>query len=263
MTPNAEFSILGRAARRRRGATPAARRASRLSHGGGADGAMLVAGVAHELRTPLTILKGRLHGLEDGVIASSNGEAGRLLRQVEHLLRIVGDLNILTPAGGANLTLERRLVDLGDLLGPLVADLRAVLGTRGVRFVETYAPALVHGDPVRLVQIFTNLLTNAIKHAPRDCEVGVSVSVTGPWIVARILDEGPGFAPGDEALLFTPFWRADANQDAGRPGAGLGLSLAAKLAQAHGGRIKAENRSDRSGASFFVWLPLVCSAAEV
>jgi signal transduction histidine kinase len=217
---------------------------------------MLAVGVAHELGTPLTILKGRLHGLEDGVIAPSSGEASRLLRQVEHLLRIVGDLNTLAHADAGNLTLDRRLIDLGDLLGPVVADLRAVLKARDVRFKETYAPALVHGDPVRLVQIFTNILTNAIKHAPQDCEVSVVVNVTGPWVVARILDEGPGFAPGDEALLFTPFWRATANQTAGRPGSGIGLSLAAKLAEAHEGHIRAENRHDRLGASFSVWLPL-------
>lgn len=275
MTPNPEFPILGRAVRRRRSVTPANRGAGRLSHGTG-DGraeradrftkkavdtrdrerAVRAVGVAHELRTPLTILKGRLHGLEDGVIEPSRGEASRLLRQVEHLLRLVGDLNTLAHADAGNLTLDPHLIDLGDLLRPAVADLRAVLRARGVRFAERYVPALVHGDPVRLVQIFTNILTNAIKHAPRDCEVVVVVSVTGRWVVARILDEGPGFAPGDEALLFTPFWRAAANQSAGRPGSGIGLSLAAKLAEAHGGHIRAENRQDRSGACFSVWLPL-------
>ncbi|CAN7372650.1 HAMP domain-containing sensor histidine kinase [Phenylobacterium sp. LjRoot225] len=161
------------------------------------------------------------------------------------------------PCASASLAASvSRLVDLGALLSPAVADLRAVVQARGVRLLENYEPALVHGDPIRLVQVFTNILTNAVKHAPQDCEVNVVVRVTGRWVVTHILDEGPGFAPSDAALLFAPFWRAVANKDASRPGSGMGLPLAAKLAEAHSGHIRAENRHDRSGACFSVWLPL-------
>jgi signal transduction histidine kinase len=217
---------------------------------------VLTAGIAHELRTPLTIHKGRLHGLEDGVIDPSSGEAERLLRQVEHLLHIVEDLGTLANADAGQLALDMRVIDPCDVLRAVVADLRAVVAVRGVRFLESYEPARVLGDPVRLTQIFTNILANAIKHAPEDRDIRVTTRVVGREVVTSILDEGPGFAPGDEVRLFIPFWRAGANRQAGRPGNGMGLTLAAKLTEAHGGRITAENRQDHSGACFSVWLPL-------
>jgi signal transduction histidine kinase len=217
---------------------------------------VLTAGIAHELRTPLTILKGRLHGLEDGVIDPVTGEATRLLRQVEHILHIVEDLGTLAHADVGELTLDLRVVDLADVLRALVADVRGVVDVRGVSFAENYVPAKVLGDPARLTQIFTNIVANAIKHAPNDRQVQVTMEVTNGAVVTSIIDEGPGFAPGDEQRLFTPFWRAGANKHAGRPGIGMGLALAAKLTEAHGGRITAKNRDDRSGACFSVWLPL-------
>jgi signal transduction histidine kinase len=217
---------------------------------------VLTAGVAHELRTPLTILKGRLHGLEDGVIDPAAGEAQRLLRQVEQLLHIVEDLGTLANADAGELALDLRPVDLGDVVRAAVADVRSVVALRGVRFVEVYSPAPVLGDPVRLTQVFTNILSNAIKHAPEDREIRVTVGTLGREAVASITDEGPGFDLADAQRLFTPFWRAGANKRAGRPGTGMGLALAAKITEAHMGRITAENRQDRTGARFSVWLPL-------
>lgn len=73
--------------------------------------------------------------------------------------------------------------------------------------------------------------------------------------VASIIDEGDGFAPEDEHRLFIPFWRAGADKRAGRPGSGIRLTLAAKMVEAHGGKITAKNRADRSGACFSVSIP--------
>ena len=220
---------------------------------------VLTAGIAHELRTPLTILKGRLHGLADGVIDPATGEADRLLRQVEHLSRLVEDLRTFAHADAGELGLDLRRVHVDDVLRTAVADLRSSAGQDGVSLVESYQPERVLGDPVRLTQIFTNLLTNAIKHAPPSSAVTVSMSVTGGFVVIGVLDEGEGFAPDEEARLFIPFWRGGADKRRGRPGSGIGLALAAKLAEAHGGRIVAKNRTDRSGACFRVWLPLAKS----
>ncbi len=85
---------------------------------------VLTAGIAHELRTPLTILKGRLHGLTDGVIDPATGEADRLLRQVEHLSRLVEDLRTLSHADAAELDLDLRKLHLDEVLRGAVADLR-------------------------------------------------------------------------------------------------------------------------------------------
>jgi signal transduction histidine kinase len=115
----------------------------------------------------------------------------------------------------------------------------------------------VQGDPVRLGQIFTNLLTNAVKHSPVDRPITVSVKASGDRAVTAIADEGPGINAADARSMFAPFWRARASREAGLPGIGMGLALADKLTQLHGGEIVAENRDDRAGAVFFVSLPLL------
>lgn len=217
---------------------------------------ILTAGVAHELRTPLTILKGRLHGIEDGVIDPATGEATRLLRQVEHLLALVSDLDTLAQANLRQLSLDMRVVDCGEVMRRVVADIRPVVAGRGVTFAETYQSAPVLADPVRLAQIFTNIVANAIKHAPNDRLVTLDLCVVDGKAIARVMDEGPGFAEEMREMLFIPFWRAQANHAAGRPGVGLGLALAARLVQDHGGTIAAHNRHDRSGACFVIELPL-------
>ncbi len=216
---------------------------------------VLTAGIAHELRTPLTILKGRLHGLADGVIDPAKGEADRLLRQVEQLSTLVEDLRTLAHADAGELELERTLIDLADVLRAAVNDLRASTALVAVSWTEMYVPAVVLGDRVRLTQIFTNILTNAVKHAPPGSRIAVSLVNANGRCVASVMDEGDGFAPEDEHRLFIPFWRAGADKRAGRPGSGIGLTLAAKMVEAHGGRIAARNRADRSGACFSVSIP--------
>ncbi|WP_179504327.1 MULTISPECIES: ATP-binding protein [unclassified Sphingomonas] len=217
---------------------------------------VFTAGVTHELRTPLTILKGRLHGIADGMVPASAAEADRLLRQVEHLGRIVEDLKTLAHADAGELALDRRNLMVDDVLRVCVTDLRGSAVAAEVEFAEHYAGGKVHGDAVRLSQIFLNLLTNAIKHAPVGSRIQVSSRTDGHRAIIEVIDAGGGFAPQDAQRLFMPFWRSRADKVAGRPGSGLGLALAEKLAEAHGGRIVASNRQDRSGAIFRVELPL-------
>lgn len=216
---------------------------------------VLTAGIAHELRTPLTILRGRLHALQDGVIDPSAGEAEHLLRHVDALGRLVEDLRTLAHADAGELHLDWRMVDLGQVAETVVGDLQAQAQAANIVFVEKLAAVPVRADPLRLAQILANLLTNAIKHAPAGTAVDVEVAVDKGNAVARVTDSGPGFREEDRARMFMPFWRAGVNKAAGRPGSGMGLALAAKLAEAQGGRIAASNRQDGPGACFALTLP--------
>lgn len=215
---------------------------------------VLTAGIAHELRTPLTILKGRLHGLVDGVIEPSTGEADRLLRQVEQLSRLVEDLRTLAHADAGELELDLRTTEISQVARSAVGDLRPT--TDSVVFELDCQPVMVSADVGRMLQVLINLLTNAVKHSPDQGVILVSVRPEAGWATIRVTDEGPGFREEDEQRLFTPFWRAGQNKAAGRPGSGMGLTLAAKLIEAQGGRIIAANRRDRSGAVFSVLLPI-------
>lgn len=216
-----------------------------------------MAGVTHELRTPLTILKGRLHGIEDGVIALDGAEAARLLRQVDHVLALVNDLDTVAGYELGRFALDRRSVDLTQIVRRVVADLRPLLARHDLTLCEYYAPAVVNADPVRMTQIVTNVLTNAAKHSVSGGQVHVRVGVYGGDAVFSVLDQGPGLALADKERLFAPFWQSDATiKRPGCYGTGMGLALTARLVEAHGGRIMADNRSDAPGARFDVLIPV-------
>jgi two-component system, OmpR family, sensor histidine kinase AdeS len=217
---------------------------------------VLTAGIAHELRTPLTILKGRLHGLVDGIIDPKTNEADRLLRQVEQLSRLVEDLRTLAHADAHVLDLDVRQVDLAEIVRLAVSDLRPEAEAAHMAISESYVPIRLPVDPVRIRQIVINLVSNAIRHGGEGPAVDVTLGFKGSEAVLRVCDEGLGFDRLEENKMFMPFWRGQEGRSGKRPGSGLGLALAAKLAEAHGGRIVASNREDGKGACFSVFLPL-------
>lgn len=217
---------------------------------------VFTAGIAHELRTPLTILKGRLHGLADGVIPPEPDEAVRLLRQVDQLSRLVEDLRTLAHVDAGELALDIGSADIAALADAAVADLEVAARAHAITIRRTGPRVVARCDPLRFTQILTNLLTNAIKHAPSGSTIQVATAREEGFAHVRVQDEGPGFLPEDAARLFIPFWRAGLDRKLGHPGSGLGLALAARLAEAQGGRIVAANRTDRSGALFSVCMPL-------
>ena len=217
---------------------------------------ILTAGIAHEMRTPLTVLRGRLHGQIDGVIAMNDGEAATLLRHVDRLSRIVEELRTLAHAEVNALSLDRRMVDLTETARLVAADLAPLAAEGGVAIsVAGVAPPLF-SDPLRISQALTNLVYNAVKHAPSGSQVLINIQQAGAGVAISVTDAGPGFAAEDGDRLFVPFWRANSPANAAKPGSGLGLSLALKIAQAHGGTITAANRENISGAVFTLHLPL-------
>jgi two-component system sensor histidine kinase AdeS len=217
---------------------------------------VLTAGIAHELRTPLTILRGRLHALNDGVIVPDAGEAQRLLRQVDALGRLVEDLRTLAHADAGELHLDLRQVDLAMIAETVAHDLKEQADAGGATIGLRIEPVSVIGDPLRLGQILTNLTTNAIKHSPAGGHVEIVVERREGSAVAAVSDQGAGFLEEDRSRLFLPFWRGVADRAARKAGSGMGLALAARLAELHHGRISAENRSDCLGAVFTLLLPV-------
>jgi two-component system OmpR family sensor kinase len=134
-----------------------------------------------------------------------------------------------------------------------VDDLRTVAPTRQVDFTPNGA-VVVPGDDTRLRQVLANLLTNANRHTPPGTPVHVRVTADGPDAVIEVADEGPGMAPEDAARVFERFWRADPSRARTSGGVGLGLSIVAAIADAHGGSASVDTEPGR-GATFRVRLP--------
>ena len=199
---------------------------------------------SHEVRTPLAGLKSAAETFEHGGLTREYEQQLRhvMQRQIGRIERLVSDLSELNRIESGQLVLERRAVQLRELLVELSED----YGGR----VEGEATAFI--DPERAEQIFTNLLDNARKHGGPDGPVSVELAAENGEAVVRVSDEGPGIPPHELERVFNRFYRVDRSRS--QPGTGLGLAIAKHLVVAHGGSIRAYNRVPR-GATFEVRLP--------
>jgi signal transduction histidine kinase len=201
----------------------------------------LVADVAHELRTPIAVLQAGHEALLDGVAEPTPAELGSLRDEVLRLARMVGDLQTLAAADAAALNLSRRNCDLADLAAAAADSLARRFEAAGITLDRELAPVPVSADPNWLHQVITNLLTNALKFTPAGGgHVTISTSRDGAAAVLRVTDTGVGIPAGDLPHIFDRFWRGQ--QAAPISGSGIGLAIAAELAQAHGGQLTASSQ---------------------
>lgn len=200
------------------------------------------ADIAHELRTPLTVLQGTLEAMLDGVYPSDEENLEAALRQTRTLSRLIEDLRILALADAGRLHLERARLDLRPFLTEVVETYRPRADAAGIALsLEIYQRrSEVYVDRDRLAQVMGNLLTNALHYVPRGGNVRVETDLSADGIVVSVMDDGPGVAPEDLEHVFQRFWRADRARRRATGGSGLGLSIAAHIVEAHGGRMWAE-----------------------
>ena len=222
-----------------------------------------LADVTHELRTPLTVIKGTIETLEDGALDDAEGRGPLLAsmeRETDRLIRLVGELLVLTRADAGALGLKLRPVDLLDLARQRCATLGAVAARRGLELRiqagegEAAGRFVVQGDSDRLAQVLDNLLDNAIRHAPDRSPVTIELRAEPDDVRCSVQDDGPGIPPEHLPFIFERFYRADAARDRAAGGAGLGLAIARALVEAHGGRIEAESAPGR-GTTLTFCLP--------
>ncbi len=222
--------------------------------------AAFVADVSHELRTPLTVIKGTVETLQDGAIddlAARDNFLESMASETERLIRLVNDLLLLTRADAGALKLQVEPVDLGRLARARVKHLAGIAAQSQVRLevVEAGAeapPALA--DPLRLTQVFDNLLENAIRYSQPGGTVSLTLRLAGDEWRCAVADRGAGIAPQHLPLIFDRFYRADASRSRRSGGSGLGLAITRALVQAHGGRITVESHEGQ-GTTFSFNLP--------
>ncbi|HJQ36693.1 MAG TPA: ATP-binding protein [Thermoanaerobaculia bacterium] len=198
---------------------------------------------SHEVRTPLAGLRSAAETLEQGGLAREQEEQLRsvMQRQIARIERLVRDLSDLNQIESGRIALQRRRVNLRDVLHDLESDFQFTL--RG-------GDAFASIDEARLQQVFSNLLENARHHGAGDVDVEVAQE-NGEGVV-RVSDQGPGIPPAELERVFHRFYRVDRSRS--RPGTGLGLAIAKHLVALHGGTIRAFNRAE-GGATFEVRLP--------
>ncbi len=211
------------------------------------------ADASHELRTPLTVIRSSVEYLtrhQDDSVASVGDALEDITAEVGQLSTLVDDLLLLARSDSGAIEIDRLPLDLADLAGEAASTLAQPAAERSVRIVVDPEPAPVLGDPVRLRQLVTILVDNAIRHSPAGGEVRVAVR-GGRLASLSVEDDGPGISAEDLPRVFDRFWRAP-----GAPagGTGLGLAIAHWIVERHDGRIRVANRSG-GGARFEVDLP--------
>jgi two-component system, OmpR family, sensor kinase len=221
-----------------------------------------VADASHELRTPLTSIRGyaelwRAGGLRD---ADDLGEAMRRMEQEARRMGLLVDDLLLLARLDQGRPLETAPLAFDRLVDDSVRDARAVEPDRPIDV--TVEPVTVVGDDHRLRQVVGNLLANARLHTPPGTPVHVRLRATGDRARLEVADEGPGLAPDVADRIFERFYRGDPARTRARGGSGLGLSIVAAVAEAHGGRVSVDTAPGR-GARFIVELPTAGQADRI
>lgn len=225
-----------------------------------------VADASHELRTPLTSIRGFAELFRQGAVTDPE-ELKRVMRRIEdegaRMGVLVDDLLLLARLD-QHRPLQREPVDLGRLASDGVEDVRMVAPNRRIDLVvDGEQLPVVIGDELRLRQVLGNLLGNALTHTPDGTAIhvrlGRRVDESGPWVALEVADDGPGLEPAHAERIFERFYRVDAARTRAQGGSGLGLSIVAGLAEAHGGRVELETASGE-GATFRVVLPLAATS---
>jgi signal transduction histidine kinase len=209
--------------------------------------------VSHELRTPLTAIRGHVEALREGVAqdeASRKESLGVIAAEAARLERLVGDVLDLAKLDTRRFTLRQEEVDMARLLERAYAAFSEEARRRGIDYEsEISARPVIVADGDRVLQIISNLLSNAFRWTPDGGRVELALDQQNGLVSVAVQDSGPGISADEVDRIFRPFWSRDGS------GTGLGLAIARELASAHGGRIELQTEPGH-GTRFELVLPL-------
>ena len=221
-----------------------------------------VSTVSHELRTPLTSIAGSLGLLSGAAGGELSATASRLLAiahsNCQRLVRLINDILDIEKLESGKLRFELAPVDMRELVSSAAEGLRGYADGFGVgvEIAGESAALAVRGDADRLIQVVTNLLSNALKFSPRGEPVAVTLAREGHLARISITDHGPGIPEEFQARVFSKFAQADSTGTRQKGGTGLGLAISKEIVERHGGRLWFAS-TPGEGATFHIDLPLI------
>lgn len=221
---------------------------------------VFLATLAHELRNPLAPMTSAVALLQmEKTPAETRAKAVVILdRQLKHMVRLINDLLDASRVATGKLSLDRKLVDMNDLVATAVEGMQSLAEKQGVR-MHLHLPdetLYVNGDGVRLTQVFSNLLNNACRYTPPGGQVDVSVRSDSTSVLVTVQDTGIGVAPEMQTRIFDLFEQADKSLERGNVGLGVGLTLSRQIVELHEGLVTMTSDGPGKGSSFMVRLPL-------
>jgi PAS domain S-box-containing protein len=227
-----------------------------------------VSTVSHELRTPLTSIRGSLGLIEGGVLGQLPDPARELVHiarsNTDRLIRLINDILDLDKIDAGRLELQLRRIDTRELVATTIDGMRGMAAEAQVQLVaQVAAGATFDGDHDRLVQVLTNLVSNAIKYSPAGADVVVRVDRSAEGHLRfSVSDSGPGIAAEQLPKLFGKFQQLDASDRRQRGGTGLGLAISKAIVEHHGGAIGVFSKPGR-GSTFWFDVPSLPSTSSL
>jgi len=217
------------------------------------------ADASHELRTPLTIIKGEIEVAlrSERTIEEYQDTLVSILEEIDRMSRIVEDLLLIAKADAKEIIIEKKKIKLNDILNELCEQLSIFAEAKNVELhYENLPDVEVFADPLRLRQVFTNIIENAIKYNVNGGKVYVAIEEDEHNFIVKVRDTGIGIKKEDIDKIFDRFYRADKSRKREIGGAGLGLSICKWIIESHGGYIKVESEYG-SGSTFSIFLPKI------
>jgi signal transduction histidine kinase len=216
--------------------------------------------LAHELRNPLAPIRNALEILRIAGDDPQKAAFAReiMQRQVSQMVRLVDDLVDISRVSTGKLAVRKEVIDLQDVVRDAIEIARPFIESRKHHLDVTFdpEPSRVEGDRLRLAQVYSNLMNNAAKYTESGGHIAIFVGTEGSEAVVRVRDDGIGLAPGSTTSIFDMFMQVDRTLERLQAGLGVGLTLARRLIELHGGTIEAKSAGLGQGSEFIVRLPL-------
>jgi signal transduction histidine kinase len=203
----------------------------------------MVADVAHELRTPLSNIRGYLEAVNDGMMKPDAEAIQSLNEEAVRLTRLIDELQELSLAEAGELKLICQDEDISKLIKQAALALKTQAASKGVSVSIDLASdvPLVSIDSQRIAQVLHNLLDNALVHTDKGARITIGATRKDNWVEVAVVDTGAGIPDEDLPNIFERFYRVDKSRARATGGSGLGLTIAKRLVEAHGGNIEVQS----------------------
>lgn len=214
----------------------------------------LTSDVAHELRTPLANVTSYLEMIIEGVWEPTPERLQNCYDELERISKLVSDLEQLRQVENENLKLQKTETDFFELIQAVVNNFQTSFAKKNLQCRVEGAHMVVSIDRSRMQQVVINLVSNAVKYSNEGGVIRIVLGDTTDSIILRVEDDGIGIPNNELKLIFERFYRTDKSRNRRTGGAGIGLTIAKTIVQAHGGTIAAESE-EGNGSRFIVTLP--------
>jgi signal transduction histidine kinase len=216
----------------------------------------MTADIAHDLRTPLTVIAGYIESMRDGVLQPTPARLTLIYEEIEGLQDLVGDLKMLSQVDAGELPLHPQRIEVVGMLEHAAATYGHRAEQQGVNLVVDAADALpaVLIDEGRMMQVYGNLLSNALRYTPAGGKITLSAHAENGRVILAVEDNGEGIEEDELPFIFDRFHRADKSRHSDFGETGLGLAIVKAVVEAHHGKVRAESKLGE-GTKILIDLP--------